>query len=290
MKKTLFTPAKINLFLKVTRKRPDNYHELLTLFLPLPDLGDEITLDFDTVPGISVSCDQPDVPLNQDNICTKAAQKYAEQCNLMPAWHIHIVKHIPIAAGLGGGSSDAAAVLRILNEHFHSLAAADLNALAAQIGADVPFFLNPEAIIASGIGEVFMKLGQHLPTPPIILVNPHFPVSAAWCYRHLKAEEISKANVEDLSCLITAATQKNYAALGKLIHNDLAAANFQKFPLLQIIRDFLLEQGASGVEISGSGPTIFAVAPNFAALPRMVTACREKFPDCLIFCTQPDNE
>ncbi|MEG2075108.1 MAG: hypothetical protein RRY34_01300 [Victivallaceae bacterium] len=230
------------------------------------------------------------MPVNQDNICAKAAQKYAEQCNLPLSWHIHIAKRIPIAAGLGGGSSDAAAVLRILNEHFQLLTAAELNALAAKIGADVPFFLKPRTKIASGIGEIFTELDKILPTPPLVLINPRFPVSAAWCYNHLKTELIGEAEPGELTSLINAATEKNYLELGKLLRNDLAWANFQKFPLLQIIRDFLLEQGSTGVEISGSGPTIFAIAQDFAALPRLVAACREKFPDCFIFGTKPDAE
>ncbi|MFA7231232.1 MAG: 4-(cytidine 5'-diphospho)-2-C-methyl-D-erythritol kinase, partial [Victivallaceae bacterium] len=135
----LNTPSKINLLLKVTGRRADGYHELNTLFVPLKTPSDTITLEFSLDNGVSVDCSDESVPSGKDNICAQAANAYAEKTGISPGWKIHIDKHIPVAAGMGGGSSDAAAVLNLLNNHYRKLSPSELAKLAVAIGADVPF-------------------------------------------------------------------------------------------------------------------------------------------------------
>lgn len=137
------TPSKINLFLKVTERCEDSYHNIETLFMPLDNPADNIQIDFESCTGISISCGTPGVPCDQRNICWKVADEYARQYDITPSWNIYIEKNIPIAAGMGGGSSDAAAVLRILNEHYEKASNKELAVIALNCGADVPFFSIP---------------------------------------------------------------------------------------------------------------------------------------------------
>ena len=254
-------PAKINLLLRVTGKRSDGYHELVTLFHPLQKIQDEIKIDLCAPEGITLDCDHSEVPADGSNLVCKAAAAFAEKMSLKPAWHIELVKHIPVAAGMGGGSSDAGRVLRFLAEHFPGCREDDLNSLAGSIGADVPYFLAPEDASARGIGEKLTPEGV-LPVPPLLTVYPNFPVSAAWAYRHLR-EFTPAAQAEEELALLTAALRKeNFEQAAKLCANDLENALFDKFPLLVSLRRELLALGALCVHISGSGPALLAMFPD----------------------------
>ena len=152
----LKAPAKLNLLLRITGKRADGFHELVTLFHPVERIADRIRMDLASPsPGITMACSHPDVPADSSNLIVKAASAFAQKMGLSPAWHLELVKNIPIAAGMGGGSSDAGTVLRFLAEHFPGCSGRELNALAASIGADVPFFLDPCDAAGRGIGEKY---------------------------------------------------------------------------------------------------------------------------------------
>ncbi|MCP3967480.1 MAG: 4-(cytidine 5'-diphospho)-2-C-methyl-D-erythritol kinase [Lentisphaerae bacterium] len=254
-------PAKINLYLKVTERRADGYHTLDTLFLPLSCPTDQITIDFVKSGGIQIMCDSPDVPLDSKNICWKAAEHYFNKAGIAPACRITIEKEIPVAAGLGGGSSNAATVLTILNSKFKALDDAELNQIALQCGADVPFFLHRKPVFASGIGDKFEYINDFDFKRPLLLVNPSFPVSAAWAYRNLSPAKIGSVDINFRQELLKSFCEPS-ESISKYIFNDLAEALYMKFPLLKMLRRDMLNAGAEAVEISGSGPTLFAVCRN----------------------------
>ena len=251
--------SKINLYLKVLKRRPDRYHEIETLFLPLDTPADRIVLDFETRPGIRVSSTVPGLPENLENLAGRAALAYSDMAKISACWTIRIEKEIPVAAGMGGGSSNAAAVLRLLNDHYRALPEKTLAELALTLGADVPFFLHGRPAVATGVGEVFRYLEGRLFAPPLLIVNPHFPVSAKWAYTHLAPERIGLDDSGKLERLIDALRRNDPAEVAANLHNDLAYALYEKFPLLAILRDFLRENGALNAEITGSGPSLFAV-------------------------------
>ena len=259
MKKTARSGCKINWFLKVTGKRPDGYHELATLFQYLPVPSDTIELDFDASSGIKVACGGPGLPQDLDNLAGKAALAYAQAAGIVPAWQIVIDKHVPSAAGLGGGSADAGTVLRMLEEHYGLLGKEKLISVAAKLGADIPFFLAPGLVFARGIGEKMTPYPLPEKQPDLLIVFPGFPVSAKWAYCALAPERISPVSPETEKNIIGAALAGDPEKLAQAMHNDLEYALFDKFPLLGVLREKLTENGALRVMVSGSGSSVIAV-------------------------------
>ena len=282
MQKNMNTPSKINLFLKVTGQCENSYHKIKTLFMPLEDPADEIKIDFNVSAGIKIICTAPEVPLDERNLCHKAAAKYAEFCGITPNWKITIVKNIPIAGGMGGGSSDAAAVLRILNEKYKKLDKNELTAIALQCGADVPFFLNPRPALAEGVGDVFKYPKQKFPKIALLLINPGFPISAAWAYQNLSPDTIGEPADGYEQKILEALQENDLKTLAKLISNDLAIAAYEKFPILKILKEELLESGAISAEISGSGPTIFALYEDMKTRDEAAKIFKESYPQMTI--------
>lgn len=252
------TPGKINLLLRVTGRTGSGFHELVTLFHAVPDVADEIAADFDGPAGIAVRCSLPGVPENEGNIVWRAAEAFAGARGIEPRWAFTIEKHIPVAAGMGGGSSDAGCVLALLDRRFPGLSREELVRCAVSVGADVPFFLDPGDAAARGIGEKLEKLSP-LPVPPLLIVSPGFPVSAAWAYRHLEHMTPPEQAEAELAALEQALRRKDFPAAAALCANDLEHALFAKFPLLGMLRSALEEAGALCVHVSGSGPVLFAL-------------------------------
>ncbi len=283
MSQTIASRSKINLYLKVRKRRNDGYHELETFFLPLDAPADRLMLEFSDAPVLRVKTSLPGLPEDLDNLAGRAALAYAERTGIIPAWSIHIEKVIPVAAGMGGGSSNAAAVLRMLNDHYQKLTEIELAQLALGLGADVPFFLNARPTVATGIGEQFRYPEGDFTTPAILIVNPQFPVSAKWAYQHLKPEQIGEDNSGKLENIITALRNNDPGAIAKNLHNDLAPALYEKFPLLSILRDFMLNHGALNAEITGSGPSLFAVCADSEARERLRNSLLRAFESVVVF-------
>ncbi|MBT7302673.1 MAG: 4-(cytidine 5'-diphospho)-2-C-methyl-D-erythritol kinase, partial [Victivallales bacterium] len=250
-------PGKINLFLDVLGKRPDGYHELRTIFLPVSNPIDEVTVGELDQPGLDVTCEHPAVPEGEANVCWQAAQEFAEATGVEPRWHISITKRIPVAAGMGGGSADAAATLLALNELCgNCLPTETLHGLAAGIGADVPFFLDPVPALGEGIGDRLrpVPLACNL---SLVLVNPGFPVPVSWSYGNL--DRVPRPPAPDSDALLAAMATGDFAGIASGVYNALEYAVRDKFPLVGMLREAMLAAGCATVAASGSGPTLFGL-------------------------------
>ena len=271
--------AKVNLFLKVTGRRDDGYHELETLFWPFPVVADRLQVEFDAEPGVTLRSSDPEIPTDSRNLAVRAAERYAAAGGIAPAWKLVLDKNIPVAAGLGGGSSDAAAVLRLLNDRFRRLSETELKRIALELGADVPFFLNPVPAVATGVGEVITPLEGVFSPPDFLVLFPGFPVSAKWSYSHLDPRRIGPAEPGKPAALIAALRSGDAAGVASAWENDLEPPLFVKFPLLRLLRDELLAAGAAGVMISGSGPSLLAVFPPGGGAARAAAAIAAAHPE-----------
>ncbi|MEN8754279.1 MAG: 4-(cytidine 5'-diphospho)-2-C-methyl-D-erythritol kinase [Desulfobacterales bacterium] len=250
-------PAKINLFLQVTGKRPDGYHELFTLMCPL-GLADRIRLD-PTGARIRVTCTDPAVPADTTNTTHRAAEIFFR--NLPKSRHppltgvkITIEKQIPVGAGLGGGSSDAAAVFRGLNRLLgYPFQLAELMEMGREVGADVPFFIFGHPALATGIGE---RLEPYRKLPPyrVLLFYPVVNVSTAEVYKNLDLGLTNcKKKLKDFVL-----KQRPFDAALHLC-NDLETVTLNRYPQVKAAKEALDGRGALGVSMSGSGSTVFAL-------------------------------
>jgi 4-diphosphocytidyl-2-C-methyl-D-erythritol kinase len=242
-------PAKINLFLRVLRRRPDGFHEIETFISPI-SLCDQIKIDKNKRgEGISFRCDDPSVPRGGENLAVRAANAFFAATQMKPAISIVLKKKIPHGAGLGGGSSDAAAVLLALNQLFATkLSREKLAKLGSTIGSDVPFFIFESAAVCTGRGEIVTprKLTGQL---SILLVKPDFGVSTPWAYKRWQ-------NSRELPGISYG--QQDFR--GQKLHNELERPVFEKFVFLARIKMWLLEQKeVAAALMSGSGSTAFAV-------------------------------
>lgn len=251
----LFAPAKVNLYLRITGRRDDGYHLLDTLMVPI-SLGDDVDIArVDGPPGsVTIHADAPDLPLGEENTACRAARAFQERTGRDEPVAITIRKRIPIGAGLGGGSTDAAAVLRGLNELLGAgLSTEDLMAAALSVGADVPFFIRGEAARARGIGEELSPAGP-LPRLAMVVLFPRLRVSTAWAYRNFRFK-LTKSS-------------KNNNLIGKLdtphevaqvMVNDLETVTIGRYPRIARLKERLDREGAIGSLMSGSGSAVFGV-------------------------------
>lgn len=248
----IIAPAKINLFLQITGRRPDGYHDLVTLMCCV-GIYDTVSLTFG-VKKTSVLCDHPDVPEDKTNLAFEAAALFYKMLKRDESVKISIKKQIPVAAGLGGGSSNAAAVLLGLNHHCgYPFSTDDLMSMGLSIGADIPFFIFRKPAIASGVGE---KLEPYhgLPNLKILLVFPGFPVSTADVYKKLNLG-LTKCEKKLKDSLL------NKQIFNSRYHlcNDLETVVASEHPDIPKIKKALLSHGALGALMSGSGPTVFGL-------------------------------
>lgn len=248
----IFSPAKINLFLQVLGKRPDGYHDLMSLMCCI-GLYDTVSLTFG-VKNITVSCHHPSVPEDDKNLAFGAAHLFFKTLNKNEGVKIFIQKQIPVAAGLGGGSSNAGAVFLGLNRYYgYPFSTEELMSMGLSIGADVPFFIFQKPAIASGIGEQ-LEAYQNLKNLKILLVFPDFSVATADVYKKLNLG-LTKCEKKLKSFLL------NTQRFDPRCHlcNDLEAVTASKYPVIKTIKAALLNHGALGALMTGSGPTIFGL-------------------------------
>ncbi len=254
--------AKINLFLRITGRRPDGYHTLFSLMTRL-DLADTITL----VPaggGIKVFCKHPAVPEDETNLAYRAAARFYDQAGMEPDVAITIDKQIPVAAGLGGGSSNAAAVLAGLNRCYEfPLSGSALMELAAAIGADVPFFLLDTPALAEGIGERLTPY-HRLPPLPVVLAVPDIHVSTAEVYKSVNLALTFDKNFSNLNSF----TESTCFDAETHLVNDLETVTAAWYVQIKRLRQMLEAEGAIGSLMSGSGPSVFGIFPDAGSAGR----------------------
>lgn len=259
---TIIAPAKVNLYLKVLGRRPDGYHELESVMQKLT-LADELSF-FPRAEGISLACSDPALPGGEENLVWRAARLFLDFTGISGGVRIRLEKRIPVAAGLGGGSSDAAAVLVALDRLFGAgLGEEQLADLGLRLGADVPFFVRPaSAALARGIGERLAPV-VGLTAGRLLLVNPGFAVSTRWVYENLALT--SKGNPYILAPESGALNNGNsgpesldfHIAPGPCFVNDLETVTIGRHPVIGEIKQSLLDFGARVALMSGSGPTVF---------------------------------
>ena len=261
MKKTLIVqaPAKINIGLWVKSKRPDGFHDLETIFQTI-SLMDSITLHESFEEGIRVTCNNKSVPTGEDNIAFRAARIFLERLGIEPALDIHIEKRIPMAAGLAGGSTDAAAVLTGLARLYErTVTPAEFLEMASFLGSDVPFLIKGGLARGAGRGEKLDFYDMPKNQLIVVVVMPHdVSVSTKWCYENYRPgnNEIKSRSFE----MILEAYQKaDLATLNKVIFNDLESVSLQRYPIIQKIKELLSSTGDGVVLMSGSGPSVFGL-------------------------------
>ena len=244
-------PAKINLFLRVLGKRPDGYHDLASVMQQI-SIFDELHYSLEPA-GITLQCPGTELPTNEDNLIYRAARDIFSHTRYPGGIKITLNKNIPAAAGLGGGSSDAATTLMALNDLCGlGLSKSDLMGLGGKLGADVPFFIFDHCAFATGIGDQLQTLSD-IPQLNLVLINPAFPLSTKTVYENLNLALTKKKNNYSIP---------RFYALGDVIrelHNDLEAVSLQIHPELKDFKQLLLKEGALGALMSGSGPTLFGV-------------------------------
>lgn len=246
--------AKINLFLDITGRRDDGYHELNNIMQKI-DLHDAVTVKISRGKRkISVHCDNRDVPCDKRNIAYKAAEAYLDEAGIDAEIDIEIEKRIPLMAGLGGSSTDGAAVLKALEGFFGGIGKDKLNAAAAKLGADVPFCLSGKAALCKGIGEAMTEI-TGLPDCSLLIVKPDFSCSTAKAYG-LYDENPIKSRGEPLK-LLKALSEGSIVNIGEELYNVFE-------PLyndggIQKIKNALIECGSSGALLTGSGSAVYGI-------------------------------
>ena len=273
---TIKAPGKLNLYLKITGKRRDGYHEIESILVPV---GVYDTLSISKMnQGLKVSCTGRELPEGQENLVYRAARSFFEKGGIRGGARISLVKEIPISAGLGGGSSDAAATLKGLNAVWDDpLTPKDLEKLAVSLGADVPFFLFQGPAVARGIGELLEPV-RDFPVFWYVIVSPMLKVSTAWAYGQVRLKLTVEGNRDNINFLSTATLK-----IPDLLYNDLESVTLGRYPFLSSIKESLQASGALGALMTGSGPSIFGVFDSEHKAGEAGESLRRIWPDYEIF-------
>lgn len=248
--------AKINLGLDVVRKREDGYHEVRMIMQTI-NLYDKITLRLQKEEGIRVKTNLSYLPVNEDNLVYKAAKLLMDEFQIRRGVFIDLNKYIPVAAGMAGGSSDAAAVMVGVNRLFDlGLTKKELMVRAVKIGADVPYCVMRGTALAEGIGEKLTPLPA-MPKCHILIAKPRVYVSTKFVYGNLKADELESH--PDIDGQIEALKNGDIERLAALMGNVLETVTIPEYPVIDAIKKTMMENGALNAMMSGSGPTVFGL-------------------------------
>jgi 4-diphosphocytidyl-2-C-methyl-D-erythritol kinase len=273
------SPCKVNLLLNILGKRADGFHELETVMHPVKvfDLLSFARQGND----LHLTCNLPNLPTDSRNLVHQAAAAFLQKTGLKEGVRIHLEKRIPLAAGLGGGSGNAAATLSGLNELFDGpLSPQHLEQIAAALGSDIPFFMQTQPALATGRGEKIQSLDffPGLQGAAFVLIHPGFGISTPWAYQNLArfptALNGKPGRAKKLIALLQTA---DLNSAGSEFYNSLEAPALEKYPLLALYGQFLRANGAATTLMSGSGSTTFAVARGQAAAEELVEKFKSKF-------------
>ena len=266
--------AKINLGLDVVRRLENGYHEVKMV---MQTVGIYDVLDFErTDGGIVITTDSGELPTDENNLIYKAAKLMMETYPISGGVKIHLEKHIPIAAGMAGGSTDAAAVLKGLNALLQTgLSVRQMCRLGEQLGSDIPFCLIGGTCLATGRGEKIRRI-EAMPEGYLVLVKPDFGISTPWAYAHFDPQAVQRR--PDVEAMRRAIRSGRLSAVGDEMVNLLEPAALSEYPILSTIKEELRRQGAAGVLMSGSGPTVYGLFERPEAAEAAAAVCREKYP------------
>ena len=255
---TVEANAKINLTLDILGKRPDGYHEV-AMVMQTVGLHDTLTLE-KREQGISLNINVPWLKADEKNLAWRAAALGQEEFGLTGGVHIELIKRIPVAAGLAGGSADAAAVLKGMSELYGlNLSDNKLCELGAKLGSDIPFCLLGGTMLATGRGEVLKRLPD-MPETWVVLVKPRISVSTAWAYQNY--DEQGAERHPDNEAIQKEIARGNRKGVAKLLCNVLESVTINKYDVIERYKQMMLAKGAMASMMSGSGPTVFALAKN----------------------------
>lgn len=291
---TLTAPAKINLYLEIIGDRPDGYHELVMVLQSI-DLADRLELRLNGTDQIRLHCDRPSVPLDRSNLAYRAAalmgQKFPQKFANYGGIDITLDKQIPVAAGLAGGSTDAAAVLVGLDLMWElGLTQPELQDLGAQLGSDVPFCLVGGTAMATGRGEQLDRLDDLEHLWVLLAKHSSCTVSTAWAYQTYR-QEFGGSYLHDPQSiqsrtaqvhsgpLVRAIVHKDSQGIGQLLHNDLEKVVLPQYPQVRALREAFSHAGGLGSLMSGSGPTVFALCQSREQAQTLRERVREQIPD-----------
>ena len=281
---TTAAPAKINLTLEVIARLPNGYHGIRSVMLRLPRLSDSLSVRVEGADAadVRIAADSDAVPVDATNVCHRAALKYLEHAGRTARVDIDIRKRIPVAAGLGGGSSDAAAVLLALNRHFEQVVPRrELASIGADIGKDVPFFLaDVRCARASGMGERIRPVAA-TPRLFVLVVNPAVAVGTKETYAALSRElwfMERREHADRTQAMVHALGAGDPGGIAAALYNDFALVVEHAHPIVREVRQALLALGARGALMSGTGPTVFGVFASPAAQHRAAMVLASHYP------------
>lgn len=280
--------AKINLGLDVLRRREDGYHEVKMIMQTI-SLYDELELRKTKQSGIQVKTNLYFLPTNENNLVYKAAKLLMDEFDLKDGMSIHLRKRIPVAAGMAGGSSDAAAVLWGVNQMYGlGLSREDLMERGVQIGADVPYCVLRGTALAEGIGERLSVLPA-MPKCWILIAKPGISVSTKFVYENLHANDLKPEQHPDVDAMIEAMRQKDLRLLAGRMGNVLETVTVPHYPVISQIKKLMMDRGALGAMMSGSGPTVFGIFDSQAGARAARRAVQASGLARQIYVTTPYN-
>lgn len=248
--------AKINLGLDVLRRRPDGYHEV-KMVMQTVDIYDDLFLEKTEKPGVELQIEGSELTAGKDNLICRAAELFMEEKGISGGVKIHLVKRIPIAAGMAGGSSDAAATLRGMNELWETgCSAQELQKLGVRLGADIPYCVVGGTMLSEGIGEILTPL----PAPPecvLLIAKPEISVSTKFVYENLHADTLKSH--PDIDGMVEAIRRGQLEGITERMGNVLETVTTRTYPVIEEIKTVMKEKGAENALMSGSGPTVFGI-------------------------------
>ena len=249
--------GKLNLTLDVLGKRPDGYHELEMVMISV-SLADELTLELGAGEDWSVTCDRPGIPDGPDNLCWRAARAYCDAAGLDPmGLRISVKKNVPAQAGMAGGSSDAAAVLRALNRHYGRFSEEALLEIGLSVGSDVPYCLYGGVALARGRGEILSRLPDLPGELWFVLAKPEFSVSTPALFREIDAAGVTSR--PDTPAMLRALENRDRNAIGAALQNAFEPLVAQRFPIVETLRKVMLAHEALGARLTGTGSVVYGL-------------------------------
>lgn len=270
--------AKINLSLDIIGKQENGYH-ILKMIMQSIDLYDIVSVE-KAVEGISLTCNKSYIPTDDKNIAYRAAKLFIDRYKVESGVKINIVKNIPVAAGMAGGSTDGAAVLKLMRDLFKpKVSNKELEEISVEIGADVPFCIEGGTVLCEGIGEVMTKL-QPFKDKILVVVKPNFGVSTKEVYKAFDLDKVAKH--PETEELIEAIKKDDLDFICDNMKNLLENVTLNKYPLIKQIKRELMSMGAKGAMMSGSGPTVFAFFDDMLQAQRAYEQLKANYKEIFI--------